>query len=120
MGFGSRCRRAVFLNEGLIFRYSGWRVDETLLVAFGGGRPLGAGWGSLCVVQLPSDRIEQADEACFCNAALEERVCGQGAEGVVADLGVGRGPAAVDEGEVFVCGNGRDVEQRQPEVDSIR
>lgn len=109
----------MFFNEGLIFRYSGRRVEETLLVAFGGGRPVGAGWGSLCVVQLPGDGIEEADEACFCDATLEERVCGQGAKGVVADLGVCRGAAPVDEGEVVVCGSGRDVEQRQPEVDSV-
>ena len=50
----------------------------------------------LCVVEFPGYGVEEADEGCFADAALEERVCGEGAEGVVADFGIGRGGAAMD------------------------
>jgi hypothetical protein len=42
------------------------------------------------VVEFPGYGVEEADEACFADAAAEEGVGGEGAEGVVADLGVGR------------------------------
>lgn len=109
VGAGAALARAGLVDEGLVFCDSGRRVDEAVLVAFVRGRAVREGRGCLCIVQFPGDRVEEPDQACFCDAALEERVCGQRAEGVVADLGVGWGAAAVDEGEVVVCWDGRDV-----------
>ncbi len=40
------------------------------------------------VVQGPGDSVEQPDQACLADTAPEEGVGGQGAEGVVADLGI--------------------------------
>lgn len=47
-------------------------------------------------MKFPGDGVEETDEGGFADAALEERVCGEGAEGVVADFGVGGGRAAMD------------------------
>jgi hypothetical protein len=42
------------------------------------------------IVQLPGNGIENTRETVFGDATAEQRVCGQGAERVVADLGIGR------------------------------
>ena len=70
------------------------------------------------VVELPGYGVEEADEGSFADAAAEEGVCGEGAEGVVADLGVGGGGAAVNEGEVVVCREDGGVEEDEPDIDS--
>jgi hypothetical protein len=56
----------------------------------------------LCVVQLPGHGVEEPDQAGLADAPAEERVGGQRAEGVVADLGIGGRGAAVDKVEVGV------------------
>lgn len=71
-------------------------------------------------MQSPCHSIEQSNETCFCDTAFEKGVCGESAEGVVADFGVGWGTATVDESEVVVCWNGGDIEEDQPKVDSVR
>jgi hypothetical protein len=65
-------------------------------------------------VYLPCYRVQQPDEAGFCDAAFEERVCSQGAEGIIADFRIRGGTAAMDEREVFVGREGRNIEQDQP------
>lgn len=69
-------------------------------------------------MQRPGKGVEEADEGGFADATFEERVRGEGAEGVVADFGVGGGGAAVDEGEIGVCGERRAVEQDEPDVNA--
>ena len=54
------------------------------------------------------------------DAAAEERVGGQGPEGVVADLGVGGRGAAVDQPQVGVGVEEGRVEEDQPGVDPAR
>jgi hypothetical protein len=66
------------------------------------------------VLQLPSDGVEDAGEGVVCYSATEERVCGQGAEGVVADLVVGGRCALADEVEVSVGVEGGSVEEDEP------
>ena len=64
----------------------------------------------------PGEGVEESDQGSFADAPFEERVCGQGAEGVVADFGIcGRG-TAVNEMEVGVCGEDIDVEKDEPDV----
>lgn len=74
----------------------------------------------LRVVQFPGYGVEQADERGFADPPAEEGVSGQRAEGVVADLRVGGGGAAVDESEVRVCFKDWGVEEDEPDVDSQR
>ena len=69
-------------------------------------------------MKFPGDGVEEADEGGFADAALEERVCGEGAEGVVADFGIGGGGAAMDEVEVGVCGEGGRIKEDQPNVNA--
>ena len=47
-------------------------------------------------MKFPGYGVEEADEGGFTDAALEERVCGEGAECVVANFGIGRGGATMD------------------------
>ncbi len=49
------------------------------------------------VVQSPCDGVQETDQRGFAYAPLEERVCGECAECVVADFGVGWGGAAMDQ-----------------------
>ena len=49
------------------------------------------------VMKLPGDGVEEADETSLADATAEERVGGQGAEGVVTDLGISGRGAAVDQ-----------------------
>lgn len=53
-------------------------------------------------MQLPGDGVEEADQTRLADAPAEQGVGRQGAEGVVADLGVGGRRAAVDELQVGV------------------
>lgn len=70
------------------------------------------------VVKTPRDGVEDAGDAVLCDAAAEQRVALEGAEGVVLDFGVGGRGALADEVEVDVgFGDGR-VEQDQPNVDA--
>jgi hypothetical protein len=62
-------------------------------------------------MELPGYGVEESDEAGLADAAAEERIGGESSEGVVADLGVGGGCAAVDKGEVVVCGEDGGVEE---------
>ena len=48
-------------------------------------------------MKLPGDGVEEADETSLADATAEERVGGQGAEGVVTDLGISGRGAAVDQ-----------------------
>lgn len=59
----------------------------------------------LGIVQLPSGGIQQPNKAGLTDAPPEERVGGESSECVIADLGVGRRGAAMNEGEVFVRGH---------------
>lgn len=70
------------------------------------------------IVQFPSYGVQEADERGFADTPAEEGVCGERAKGVVADFGVGRGGAAVDEGEVGVGFEDRGVEEDEPDVDA--
>ena len=82
----------------------------------GGGRGVG---GILAgVVERPGNGVKEADERIVGYAAFEKRVGFEGAEGVVADFGVGWGGATAGEGEVVFCGNGRGVEENKPDVDA--
>lgn len=72
------------------------------------------------VVQAPGDGIEEADETCLADASAEQRVGGEGAESIVADLGVRRGRAAVDESKIVVGGEDRSVKKDDPDVDTQR
>ena len=67
-----------------------------LVGGIGEGLAVGEERGRFCVVEFPGYGVEEADEGCFADAPFEERVCGEGAEGVVADFGIGWGGAAVD------------------------
>jgi hypothetical protein len=66
------------------------------------------------VLQLPGDCVEDAGEGVVCYSAAEEGVCGQGAEGVIADLVVGGRCALADEVEVGVGVERGGVEEDEP------
>lgn len=68
-------------------------------------------------MEFPSYGVEKADQAGFADTATEERVGCERAEGVIADLGVSWGCAAVDEGDVVVCRENRGIEKDEPDVD---
>ncbi len=51
----------------------------------------------LRIVQSPCYGVQQADQRGFAYAALEERVSGEGAEGIVANFGIGGRGSSMDE-----------------------
>jgi hypothetical protein len=71
------------------------------------------------VVQLPCHRIQQSNETCLCYAAFEEGIGSESAKGIIADLGVGGGAAAVDKSEVVIGWEGRDMKKNEPKVNPI-
>ena len=73
---------------------------------------------TVAVVQRPRKGVQQPDERRLADAPLEQRVRGQRAEGVVADLGVRGGRPAVNEGQVGVRAEGGRVQQDEPDVDA--
>lgn len=113
----TRCRDARF---GFLLGDAGRRVDKQLDVASTRRR---AGFGAqllpLFVVERPRDRVEQANQTGFRDTAFEQRIGGEGAEGIVADLRISRGAAAVNEREVVVGRYGGDIQQDEPKVDPI-
>lgn len=68
------------------------------------------------IMQLPSNGIQDAGQAVLGDASAEERVRGKSAEGVVADLGVGRGGSLAHEIQIDVGADGRSVQEGQPDV----
>ena len=70
------------------------------------------------IVQLPGDGIENTGETVFGDATAKQRVCGQGAEGIVADLGIGRRGTLSHEIEVGIGAERRHIEQNQPNIDA--
>jgi hypothetical protein len=68
----------------------------------------------MSILQLPGYCVEDSRERVVCYSAAEERVCGQGAEGVIADLVVGGRCALADEVEVGVGVERGGVEEDEP------
>ena len=73
--------------------------------------------GLIGVGKLPCDCVEDARETIFGHSTTEERIGGHCAEGIVADLGVGRGRTLADEVKIDVCADGGSVEEDEPDVD---
>ena len=71
------------------------------------------------LVQFPGHGVEDPCDAGIGDTAFEEGIGGQSAKRVVFDLVVDRRSTTVDEREVGVCWVWRDVEESEPEVDSI-
>jgi hypothetical protein len=67
-------------------------------------------------MQPPGYSVEEADETGFADASTEERICGEGSEGVVSDLGVCWRRASVNEAEIVVCREDRCVEEDKPDI----
>jgi hypothetical protein len=70
------------------------------------------------IVQLPGNGIENTRETVFGDATAEQRVCGQGAERVVADLGIGRRGTLSHKIQVAIGTERRHVEQDEPDIDA--
>jgi hypothetical protein len=70
------------------------------------------------VMQLPRNSIEDAGETVLGDATAEQRVCGQGTEGIVTDLGIGRRGTLSHEIEVAIGTERRHIEQNEPDVDA--
>lgn len=65
----------------------------------------------MCILKLPGDGVEDSSEAVLGHSSPEEGIGGQGAEGVVADLGVRWRGTLADEVEVGVGLDGRSVQE---------
>ena len=52
------------------------------------------------IVQFPGYGVEYTSQTVFSDLASEQRVCGQGPEGVIANLGIGGGGALSDKVKV--------------------
>jgi hypothetical protein len=85
------------------FDWRAWSEKQAVLdhrrLPAGGDRTL-----FLCIVQPPRDRIEKPDEASFADPPPKEWVRGKRSERIVSDLRIGRGRAAVDEGQILIGG----------------
>lgn len=79
----------------------------------------GKGWwrhpaidaGFVGIMELPRDSIEDPSEAVLGDAAAEERICGESAESVVADLGVSRRGTLTNQVKVGVGAKRRDIQE---------
>jgi hypothetical protein len=85
-----------------------------------GTLPLPVGSFRLPIMHFPRNSIKKPNKASFCDAALEERICGQGTEGIISDFGVSRGPAPVHQRKVFVRRKGRDIQKSKPHIYAVR
>jgi hypothetical protein len=85
-------------SNGRIF--GDWRegIDRRSLSSLA----LPVGTFGLPIMHFPRNGIKKPNKASFCDAALEERICGQGTEGVISDFGVSWGPAPVHQRKIFV------------------
>jgi len=68
------------------------------------------------IVESPCDGVENACYAVLRDAAAEERVALEGAEGVVCDFGMSGGGALSDEVKVDVGAEWCGVEEDEPDV----
>ena len=60
---------------------------------------------------LPCDSIQKSNQTGFRNTTFEERVCCQGTKSIVANLSIGGRSSTMDQGEIFVRGQGRNVKE---------
>ena len=70
----------------------------------------------MSIVELPGDGIEHSGETVLGDTAAEERIGGQGAKCVIANLGIGWRCPLPNKIEIGISAKRRSVEEDEPDV----